>query len=642
MKFRNVVSLGLIFVLSIIASCKTLQDIAIAMNDKLELKPTTFSRFESDFLTHAFLTVPKATEEFRSTVYEPDFQFFLQPSASGTSPVKVYAFIMTILNDGDPVAFKMEYFSNLISAPVAITKLERTQTDVKIAPESILDESIRMTDPTDILNTYPARSSAVRQHLTKVNPEPTWFTVSNERNPFTGKTFKHRVAVLVPEVLLPKFGAPYPWKDLSGYMTINFFASKVSPNGETLKGPGMSIRLVREAVKNILVLGDSVMWGQGLLHEDKYSTRVAKEAAFIRRQPIRMFKFAHSGAVIKPLDAGESCNLVPRYPGEVSQKPSTPEHSRQRVPCQLEHFLNQPGRPPIDLVLLDGCANDVNLELGIGWILSPLVAGALWAIAGPEELKSLNETELKDRISHYCDARMQDMLRRLTERMPGDFWRKDPKIVVNGYYDPFAGPFFTREDIVDFGKKLSNGQITNFANFDVNDVVKLQQRSRLWLTESDRSLLNATKSVDPTGTQIRFAPVDFSGEHSYKGSHQAYWDFDSHVDPVRDDRRFGLCEKAGRKGEYYCEWAGVIHPNKTGADLYRKAIMKHLTGRDSGPFSNSFLLRDTSEIYPFPDRSDQALPYCKIEDITVDAFTGESGYRGQYDIIDRFQIECRQ
>lgn len=99
----------------------------------------------------------------------------------------------------------------------------------------------------------------------------------------------------------------------------------------------------------LVVIGDSVAWGNGLNQEHKYYNRVAKWLRTNLEKPVEIIVYAHSGAVISGA-SGESvkdANLNSGYPSLMDQAKNVPNN--------------------VDLILVSGGINDV----GIANILDP-------------------------------------------------------------------------------------------------------------------------------------------------------------------------------------------------------------------------------------------------------------------------------
>src|SRR5271165_4953399 len=127
----------------------------------------------------------------------------------------------------------------------------------------------------------------------------------------------------------------------------------------------------------IVSIGDSIIWGQGLLPEEKSSTLV--QQALLPRFPdgVTLENLAHSGAII-----GASGATGTPQVGEVPA-------SRLSIIEQCDAFADSP--ETVDLVLMNGGINDVS----VATILNPFVTG------------------LDARIAHACHDGMLALLKKV-------------------------------------------------------------------------------------------------------------------------------------------------------------------------------------------------------------------------------------
>src|SRR5258708_232341 len=104
---------------------------------------------------------------------------------------------------------------------------------------------------------------------------------------------------------------------------------------------------------NLLVLGDSIAWGQGLRQEHKAWYLVKTWLEKNSGRPVRERVEAHSGAVIGSV-GGSAGNPLPLQDGEVNRGlPSVNE--------QIENALRSYANPcKGNLVIVDGCTNDLD------------------------------------------------------------------------------------------------------------------------------------------------------------------------------------------------------------------------------------------------------------------------------------------
>lgn len=593
--------------------------VADAMNQALTLEPTYFSEPHSALLTHAFvLPSDSETNQLKKSTYEPDFQQVLEPESNNAALVqrRVYGFVLAALNSGEPSVLEASY--------QVITERNQPTEPIIIRQEQLDDadpvrlQRVRVTPASFILRAYIDSSSRLRTVLTQKIPEVIMVKIDKVKE---GDVIRHRYAVFMPEELLPTF-AQSSMND-AGFLALSLYAKKLDTNNQPIHGQSMTIRLVRDAALNVLVLGDSVVWGQGLKLEDKFTYKVFEELARINKTPIRVVKFAHSGAVIKGQPIGEPCPSFNYYlPGEIPRQKGEAEHSRYRIDCQINSFeqgQKRFGFPPVDLVLLDGCANDVDLALGMAWIAAPMMwIPETWI---PND-KRLDFSEFTSRIYQYCGDEMERTLRKLNKGLGAQlserFWRGTPRIVVTGYYDAFAhlGPDdVVEEQLDDFLVAVSD----NVSPGGGDDVSKTRQRSHWWKSHSDKAIADAVKRADPTDENIKFAPVDISYRdvgHENSGNpwenaqKNEIWGVRGDdmmtqrknwcpknvskckevPNPDRPVRQLGgqcfnssnekiACEwddieECTMEPSFYCTHAAVIHPNKKGALVYADAISK--------------------------------------------------------------------
>lgn len=109
----------------------------------------------------------------------------------------------------------------------------------------------------------------------------------------------------------------------------------------------------------MLVLGDSVVWGQGLSEENKFYTKVKDEIEreLSGNRKVRQLVDAHSGAVIAP----KKPKCCPIAPGEVPI--GTPTLFAQVDTALSKYASFGVNRNDIDLVLPNGCINDIGFPL---------------------------------------------------------------------------------------------------------------------------------------------------------------------------------------------------------------------------------------------------------------------------------------
>ena len=115
----------------------------------------------------------------------------------------------------------------------------------------------------------------------------------------------------------------------------------------------------RDDPLQMLVLGDSIMWGQGLREDEKFSSRVKCWLQEKTNREVRVHVEAHSGAVISVVPARRRARPSRRCSGEVN--PTTPTINEQLD--QRDSVLRRRTAHRPSLILMNGCINDVGVRI---------------------------------------------------------------------------------------------------------------------------------------------------------------------------------------------------------------------------------------------------------------------------------------
>ena len=323
---------------------------------------------------------------------------------------------------------------------------------------------------------------------------------------------------------------------------------------------------------NMLVLGDSIIWGQGLKPEHKSWYQVKLWLEQTTGKTVLERVEAHSGALIEP---GPTDDRLSANNPEVNL-------ARPTVHDQVDAALKYYADPAtVDVILLSACGNDVGVE---------------------NLLNASKVEEIDDMAARKCGAPMERLLRRVA----GAF--RAATIFVVGYY-----PFFSDQTRNDF---ILKGLTKRFVKVVVGTprlsnkelLVRLTENSRDWYAASNKTLnqvaqkLNAeTASPRP---RIIFAKIDFPPEYSFAAHDTRLWGFNRSpfrmlmlflsfgkmLLPANDEvrrQRTASCndvfktipgeatdEKREReKRRMFCRYASLGHPNRLGARLYADAVI---------------------------------------------------------------------
>ena len=359
---------------------------------------------------------------------------------------------------------------------------------------------------------------------------------------------------------------------------------------------------------HMLVLGDSIMWGQGLRKEYKFWWRVKGWLREKTGREVLEKIAAHSGAVIGTIEGQQ--RFFASNDGEVNLETPT-------VNEQLDDAIKYYADPSsVDLILVNGCINDVGARVLLNASTSVDLLGR----------------EIKEK----CGGRMQSLLGRITSAFP------NAQVVVTGYYRIFspqsANNTFTRLLV----KKL------NSQNPEARPMTDRQMSDRLitiseeWYRVSTRSLADAVEAENrelqrrSSKQKILFAEIEFSPEHAFSAPDTLLWNFKfgstnlsglrkaivvltlgtaayKPNDQVRDSRSKSCKEtyKAPRNSKdeseaekqrreislLACRYASLGHPNKMGALIYAEAIKGQLRLLIS---ANAWLRRPAAPPQPVP------------------------------------------
>jgi len=392
-------------------------------------------------------------------------------------------------------------------------------------------------------------------------------------------------------------------------------------------------RATSQSTKNkrpfrMLVLGDSVLWGQGLDDDHKFSYKLGEWICEQRNQgscqpkdDVQIHVEAHSGAVIaEPTKDNQKreeerftrLDSPIRYPGEIPN--DYPTVWGQVDLARRYYSDNSIPLAEVDLILVNGGIND----MGAAKILA----------AKPFEFLGGN---VKGFATKYCEADMKLLLDRVAKTFP------NARIVVPGYFPLVSintpanvvwetiGYLFLGKKDKGNNKGAIEEESDNPPNEEktapkLNDFIKdLAKRSTEWTVTSNAAFAAAVKSFNSThpalpvtgknnpssppqaSMRALFVAVPFSDENAYAAKSAMLWrlvrkdpkvvfecgEKDTFKNLIVDDemqtKRPCLCEQAGKANNIGCLRASAFHPNVQGADLYFRSITKEL--ERSWPFT---------------------------------------------------------
>src|SRR5437763_2746164 len=323
---------------------------------------------------------------------------------------------------------------------------------------------------------------------------------------------------------------------------------------------------------NMLVLGDSILWGQGLKPEHKswYQVKAWLERTTGRKVVERIE--AHSGTVIELASTDDRLSA------------SNPEVNvaLPTINDQLDAAVKSyADASQVDLVLLSGCGNDVGIQ---------------------RLLNASSTAEINNLTAEKCGLPMERLLRRITSSFPSAV------VIVSGYYPFFSGR--SRNDFILKGlTKRFLKTVPGAAKMNSKEIlVRLTSNSKAWYEASNKTLAEVAQktNADLGGERKRvmFARIDFPVEYSFAAKQTRLWGLDRSpfrmmallisfgrvLLPANDEvrgQRTASCrevfkrqsnETADQRKERHtrrllCRYASLGHPNKKGAVLYADAII---------------------------------------------------------------------
>lgn len=363
----------------------------------------------------------------------------------------------------------------------------------------------------------------------------------------------------------------------------------------------------------ILVLGDSVMWGQGLKDQNKFSYKI-RDWICARRHgvercdstdDVQVHVEAHSGAVIaRPQSASELKEenrfIRTQSPTEFAREVN---HGYPTMWGQIElakRYYQKNGVAPtaVNLILVNGGIND----MGATKILLPAVGG-----------------NIATYTERYCRKEMELLLGRLAVEFP------NARIVVPGYFplvstqtpwtilwDTIGYLFLNKKEVPSAHDSLNEASGVELAAAPISKkqhalLELLATRSSKWVELSNAAFTQAVSRFNtfhpilkpglpagPASQRAFFVPVAFAGDNTYAAGNTCLWrlvrkpsattfDCAGH-DPLKNlivndeiqSQRPCMCDQAGKGSSISCLRAAAFHPNKEGAEKYFSAIKAQL------------------------------------------------------------------
>lgn len=346
-----------------------------------------------------------------------------------------------------------------------------------------------------------------------------------------------------------------------------------------VRGSGLPLFFLNTADQfNFLVIGDSIIWGQGLEEKDKFYSLTAdwlREEAFGHRRDVDLKVKAHSGASIKfHPDEAEKYKKAGRdetyyYRPEVNV--GFPSIWKQ-VEVAAEEYKAAGKSAGADLIMVTGGITDITVST----VLDPYGDNA----------------KLPPLIQKYCRDDMYDVIELAAEKNP------NAVVAVVGYF-PMLSPKTPSSKLFDnwlesmsfprlFKPFANNGLIRPlfFNRLRKKGIV----RSRIWFDESNKGLQAAVDKLNAKYGRQRaiFIKSPITEDTCLETPNTLLFRMGKNgvtEDPLYRSRKVecdqALPELKKTTGIDYpvrlCEIAGVGHPNPAGARAYTESIKTALS-----------------------------------------------------------------
>jgi lysophospholipase L1-like esterase len=286
---------------------------------------------------------------------------------------------------------------------------------------------------------------------------------------------------------------------------------------------------------HVVVIGDSVAWGNGLLKENKYYYLVADWLRRVKNRPVEVKVYAHSGATI----TGQTCGNI--HPALSSG-----------CPTLIDQANSVQNTADVDLILVSGGGNDVGIMNILDYYYQP---------------------HLITTLSQNIEGDMENLLNSLLIKCP------NAEIIVTNYYPLIGNDISFEQKAYLWSYYAIEGQEQPPDLID-----RIRQNSDIFHVVSTISLTNAVNHANNGANRISLASTNFAPNNGYSASETWLWEMAfPNINPPylkTDDEMFEcrnlLCNPSDPLDANRINAIG--HPNRDGAKEYARAIEAVITG----------------------------------------------------------------
>jgi hypothetical protein len=323
------------------------------------------------------------------------------------------------------------------------------------------------------------------------------------------------------------------------------------------------------AAFEFLVVGDSIIFGQGLREENKFYSLVKEwldKEFFAEKRVVNLKVKAHSGATIT-LHEDEAAVLRKLNKPENTFYNAEISTGFPSIWAQLDNAKTEYENPEkVNLIMLTGGIADISVANIIN-------------IFG-------SARKFREQVPKYCFEKMFALLEHSAQNFPNAL------IAVIGYYPMISKKSSTHDvfnavlELYDFPrptKPLLNNPLTN----PILKIMRKQviNRSRFWAEHSNIELQKAVDRINSKlgRQQAIFIKSPITEENCFATKNSLLWGMakKGRSEDALYDERSAACHRElavltkNKEVDYsvrFCELAGVGHPNIEGAKAYSEAI----------------------------------------------------------------------
>ena len=307
----------------------------------------------------------------------------------------------------------------------------------------------------------------------------------------------------------------------------------------------------------LVVAGDSIMWGQGLSTPHKFSSMFRQYlASVLSGRSLQVFDHSHSGAILglePDVDnATGHAEVTSVVTGEIPDSyPSIPRQALVIAQRDLQTSRLQPD--DVDLVLIDGCINDVD----VGTLLNP----------------TAHDNQIASVTVDYCNRRMSTTLSQIHSAY------KNAKVLVTSYYTIVS---LTSDPLWVYGWVGALGFVPAVAPVGAIAAPAVWTaavgHSKTFFNASDSMLQTAVLSAN-TVAGVPYAKLvrpAFQDMNAFAAPQSLVWLMPIPPTPPNlfDEMfaaRQSICNQAQLLSN--CRVASAGHPNAAGASMYANALI---------------------------------------------------------------------